>query len=174
MASIASILQNHKRKKGVTNRWIADTAGVSKGTVDRILAGGAKAPRYDTLRDISAALECDMAEFEGIYVLPPEANEPEGEPAPERPGEAAYDDERYFAMMCVYQDQIAELNARHDGEIARLHRWLSVVVIICLSLIAILVGILLIDILNPNIGWIRAHEPAQSARRLAELLRRRL
>lgn len=35
--------------------WIADTAGVSKGTVDRILAGGARTPRYDPLRDISAA-----------------------------------------------------------------------------------------------------------------------
>ena len=153
----------------MTNRWIADTAGVSKGTVDRILAGGAKAPRYDTLRDISAALDCDMAEFEGIYVCPPEAAE--GASASPRPGDAAYEDDRYFAMMCVYQDQIAEMNARHDQEVARLHRWLSVVVVICLSLIAILVGVLLIDLFNPSVGWIRSSQPARTAHRLAEGIR---
>ena len=155
-------------------RWIADIAGVSRDAMDRILTGGARTPRYDPLRDSSAALECDMAEFDGIYVLSPEANPPEGELSPDRPAETAYDDERYFAMMCVYQDQIVELNAWHDGEIARLHRWLSLVVLICLGLIVILVGILLIDLLNPNIGWIRAHQPVQSARRLAEALRWRL
>lgn len=160
--SISGILSEHKRKIGVTNQWIADTAKVSKATVDRVLSGGAKAPRYETLQAIASAVGCTMAEFEGML---PEIEDPQQAPAEPNP-----EDDRFFAMMCMMEDRIADQREQHDAELNRMRKWLSVVVIVCLALVGVLVAILLIDMLNPNVGWIRGVHIEQFAKRLVTAL----
>lgn len=160
--SISGILSEHKRKIGVTNQWIADTAKVSKATVDRVLSGGAKAPRYETLQAIASAVGCSMASIEGMLPEDEEALQPTSESCPEN--------DLFFAMICSLKDQIADQRDRHDAELRHTRKWLIIVVIVCLTLVGVLVTILMIDILNPNVGWIRGARGAEFARRLVAAL----
>ncbi len=162
--SVSGILQEHKRKKGVTNQWIADTARVSKGTVDRIMAGASKSPRHDTLQAIASAVDCGMAEFDGVYVR---TDDVEDEVCTsENPAE----DARYCAMICTMEDRLAEQRDRYDAEIGRMRKWLSIVVAICIALMGILIAILMIDLLNPHIGWFRAVRFGKFAQQIDAIL----
>ena len=69
-------------------------------------------------------------------------------------------------MMCMMEDRIADQREQHDKELMRMRKWLSVVVVVCLALVGVLVAILLIDMLNPNVGWICGVRIEQFVKRL--------
>ena len=46
-----------KRELGLTNLQVAERSGVPLGTVQKVLSGGTRAPRYDTLRALEKAFQ---------------------------------------------------------------------------------------------------------------------
>nr|DAH18691.1 MAG TPA: putative transcriptional regulator [Caudoviricetes sp.] len=173
--SLAEILRSYKRKKGVTNQWIADAANVSRGTVDRLLAGGSKAPRYDTLCNVAAALECPMAELGDVYVAPPE-------PFPDPCADATEADDdgqdgRFYAMICNYEDRLSAMTALYEARLTsqeRAHteyaasitlsyesrlrymrKMLIIAGVICVVLLVGVVAFTIVDLLSGQVGWIR-------------------
>lgn len=176
--SLAEILRSYKRKKGVTNQWIADAANVSRGTVDRLLAGGSKAPRYDTLCNVAAALECPMAELGDVYVAPPEPPEPFPDPcldANESDGDGQ--DGRFYAMICNYEDRLsamtslyearltgqerahteyaASITLSYESRLRYMRKLLIIAGVICVVLLVGVVAFTIVDLLNWQVGWIR-------------------
>ena len=174
--SVSEILRDYKQKKGVNNQWIADTAGVSRGTVDRLLAGGSKSPRYDTLSSIAAALECPMSVLEGVYVAPPEPVPDWNPEAPEEDSEQCSDG-RFYAMVCSYEDRLATLSEQYEARLASQERThteytaaltmsyenrlrymrkaLMFIGIFCIIMLAGVVILAVVDLFNRQVGWIR-------------------
>lgn len=191
--SVSEILRSYKQKKGVNNQWIADTAGVSRGTVDRLLAGGSKSPRYDTLSSIAAALECPMSVLEGVYVAPPEPVPDWSPDAPEDDSKQGSDG-RFYAMVCSYEDRLATLSEQYEARLAsqeRAHtectaaltmsyegrlrymrKTLMIVGIFCMILLVGVVIFTVIDLLNRQVGWIRdARHSGYTVKRTACIIR---
>lgn len=191
--SVSEILRDYKQKKGVNNQWIADTAGVSRGTVDRLLAGGSKSPRYDTLYSIATALDCPMSVLEGVYVAPPEPVPDWNPDAPDDDSEQGSDG-RFYAMVCSYEDRLATLSEQYEARIASqershaeyiaaltvsyegrlryMRKALMIVGIFCMLLLVGFVIFTMIDLINRQVGWIRdTHYSGYAAKRAACIIR---
>lgn len=50
-------IRRRKKETGLTNRMLADRSGVPLGTVQKLMSGATKSPRYETLRALEKALE---------------------------------------------------------------------------------------------------------------------
>lgn len=148
-----------KNSLGMTNQQIADTAKVSKATVDRLLRGDpAAGPSAQTLFDIAAAVgcRCDISP-------PPDADngkDDSSEAAPNTAGLstaqicALYDAQR-ARLFSQYDAQRVQLCAQFNRMLAVQHRWLRFTVTLILVLFFILIAMLAYDAANPSIGWLR-------------------
>ena len=55
----------------------------------------------------------------------------------------------------AHRDEIANLKDEHDRERKYKNKWISWLFSICLTLVVFFVFILVYDVLNPNVGWVR-------------------
>ncbi len=116
-----------------TNQDIADESGLSINTVGQFLRGETKSPSVDTVGPICAALGVSMDEHFGV----------------ESPAE---DDTAEVENLRLQLANAENLNKIYEKELKRknVQNW----VLAAIVLIALLA--LLVDLCNPNVGWIRA------------------
>ena len=134
----------------LTSQQIADKSGVPKSTVDRILRGDTPNPTIQTILDLAAAVDYDPFNVPAPKLAPPPS-----------------DSSPYLQhIISMYERQLADREAAHIREMekherqlnqltAEKNRWIKILAIIVGVLGAGVVAILLIDILNPTVGWIR-------------------
>ena len=60
------IIEEYKRKLGMTTAELAEKSGVPKGTLDKILSGVTKDPKLETLKAIARVLGCSLDDFDDI------------------------------------------------------------------------------------------------------------
>ena len=137
-------LQKLKNECKLTNQQIGELSGLSSTTVQRYLSGTIKDAPIDTISRIIIAMGGNPEEVLGI-----------SPPAPNRSAE-----------IDLYERVIASLKDRHAEELERMRityaerireyrKWVMTLAIIVGFLIIFIMSLLLIDILNPDVGWIR-------------------
>ena len=134
IASIIADINAEKAESGMTNQQIADASGVPKPTVDRVLRGGTDEPRAQTLLDIAAVFDYDL-----IRERQPDSDK----------------DAHARQIADLYEAQIEDLRRQLNIVRAEKARSIRILGWIVAVLVAGIVAILLIDALNPAIGWFR-------------------
>ena len=120
-----------KDAQHLTNQIIADRAGLALNTVSQYLRGESKSASVYTVGPICHALSIDMNAYFGI-----------SPPAPESVSELLRLENK---SLRIQRDQLRKS--------LRMHR---LVTLILLSIVALCVLSLLIDLLSPTLGWFRA------------------
>jgi len=57
------VIEQMKKKQGLTNEDLAKMSGVPKGTIDKITSGVTKDPKLETVKAIARALGCTIDDF---------------------------------------------------------------------------------------------------------------
>ena len=115
-----------KEATGMTNQQIADSAKVSKTTVDRLLRNDpGTSPNAQTLIDIANAVGYQIG-----------GTEPHSE------------------VREIYEEQIKQTEAHYNRMLTLQNRWLRFAVILCLILLVFVIAMLLFDLTHPDTGWI--------------------
>lgn len=121
-----------KDAKGLTSQQLADLSGVSKSTIDRLL-------RNDQPGSINAQTLFDVADAVGYCI-----GGVEEDPAIRR-------------IITVYDARIRQTELDTHRSVKYLKRWNCIFAALCLILFSLIIIVLLIDVMNPNVGWIRDH-----------------
>lgn len=158
-------LRRLKQDSGMTNRQIASSSGVPLGTVNRVMAGHAKNPGYETVSAMRDAMSPDV----------------DSDPPPAAPSDdcnSCHTCPRDMPTGADFQrlsDNFMELNSRaeasfadalaskdrqfdktraiYDGQLKRTQHWLvAVSVFLALQVLALL-ALYIYDISNPTRGW---------------------
>lgn len=158
-------LRRLKQDSGMTNRQIASSSGVPLGTVNRVMAGHAKNPGYETVSAMRDAMSTDV----------------DSDPPPTAPSDdcnSCHTCPRDMPTGADFQrlsDNFMELNSRaeasfadalaskdrqfdktraiYDGQLKRTQHWLvAVSVFLALHVLALL-ALYIYDISNPTRGW---------------------
>lgn len=149
--TVTDIIDGIIQKKnliGMTNQQLADASGVPKPTIDRILRHDTTNPSMQTVLDLAAAVGFSFS------------NHPE--PAPALPSEEGIRDPMVIHMINVYEargqkyeERIKRTTAHFNMLLAEKNRWLKFSITMNLVLVVFLVFIIIIDVIYPDIGWIR-------------------
>lgn len=115
-----------KEATGMTNQQIADSAKVSKTTVDRLL-------RNDPGTSPNAQTLIDVANVVGYQIG---GTEPHSE------------------VREIYEEQIKQTEAHYNRMLTLQNRWLRFAVLLCLILLVFVIAMLLFDVTHPDTGWI--------------------
>lgn len=154
-------LRKLKQASGMTNQQIADASGIPLGTVNRVMSGQTRNPTTDTATAIRDALEGATAEV-------PQPDEPE-QPTVDTCHACPRDmptRQDYAQMSASYQQLLQRIEERFRAaldsrdkqfaaERAVYTRWLRVLAIACAALVLFVMLLLVIDITNPHVGWVR-------------------
>ena len=115
-----------KEATGMTNQQIADSAKVSKTTVDRLLRNDpGTSPNAQTLIDVANAVGYQIG-----------GTEPHSE------------------VREIYEEQIKQTEAHYNRMLTLQNRWLRFAVLLCLILLVFVIAMLLFDVTHPDTGWI--------------------
>lgn len=137
-----------KNVNGMTNQQLADASGVPKTTVDRVLRRETPNPSMQTVLDLAAAVGYSFS------------NHPEQAPA--GPAEVGIKDPMMLHIISVYEtrgrayeERIKRVTAHFNMLLTEKNRWIKFSMILNIVLVVFLVGILIFDVLHPDVGWIR-------------------
>lgn len=131
-------INTQKTAVGMTNQQIADASGVPKSTVDRILGKRTENPTMQVILDIAGAVGYDM-----------------GGNARPAPADDLTDNPYVREIIAMYKQQIADLKLQHNRVTAEKDRWIQTLAAILAIMGAGAVTILLLDMTNPEFGWIQ-------------------
>lgn len=135
-ARIQAIIKAKDAQK-LTNQQLADMCDISESTVSRTLAKKT-AP---TLYTISV-----IEEFLGI------TEKPVDDPIVEKLTEEDPLIGRYLDML---EDRISRMRGHYNMLLAEKNRWIKLLFVLTIILAVTLVTFLVLDILHPDIGWMR-------------------
>ena len=139
--NVCDIIDGINAKKnavGMTNQQVSDASGVPKSTVDRVLSKRTENPTMQVILDIAGAVGYEMG-------------------GASRPGSAedCTDNPYVREIISMYKHQIADLKLQHNRVTAEKDRWIQTLAAILAIMGAGAVTILLLDMTNPEFGWIR-------------------
>ena len=136
-----------KRELGMTAQQLADSSGVPKSTIDRIIRQDTPNPTLQTVLDLAAAVGYTFS------------NHPEHDSVPTATG---LRDPMIQHMIAVYEkrdqryeEQLKANTAHYNRLLAEKNRWLKCSMMINIILVALVCFVLILDVLHPDIGWIR-------------------
>lgn len=139
-----------KNEMGMTNQQLADSSGVPKSTIDRILGGRTENPSLQNILDLANAVGY---EFSRTPAMPP---------APIVPGDST------AQMRAIYEDRIKAYerlivrDQRHNNMLlAEKNRWIKVSLALNIILVIFIIGVLIYDITHLDVGWVRHNELSQ-------------
>ena len=132
-------IRSEKKRQGLSDTQLADMCDLSHSTVSRAFSGKTEPSEY-TLNAMETAL--------GTGSAPPESADQEDMTLRQY---QALMENRIARMRAFYNMLLAE----KDRAIAEKRRW--IIFLVCFSVMVILLSFALvaIDIMSPNIGWIR-------------------
>lgn len=133
---VSDKLNELRKKKGLTNQQIADMCNLSLSTVTKVMSGETKDPTLTTLKAITDVLGVTL---DYLYIEEVESNNTKQVSA-----------ETFNLML-----------REKNHEIEKAHSEKRALFIVIIALIAVLVGMILLDALNGRVGWIRYTETAE-------------
>lgn len=127
-----------KAAVGMTNQQVADASGVPKSTVDRVLSKRTDNPTMQVILDIAGAVGYELG----------------GTSRSGRTDDLT-DNPYVREIITMYKHQIADLKLQHNRVTAEKDRWIQALAAILAIMGAGAITILLLDMTNPEFGWIR-------------------
>ena len=147
--SVIDGINARKAAVNMTNQQISDASGVPKSTVDRVLRKGTENPTMQVILDIAGAVGYDFGSIQSRDV---ETDSP------------------YIRhIISMYESQLAAQERHYNTVTAEKNRWIRLLAIIVGILGTGIIVILLIDILNPTVGWFRREIAYQSGTGLKDI-----
>ena len=155
-------LKKMKEERDLTYQQIADRSGVPLSTVHRVVEGQAKNPGYETMTAIREVLE-GGAEASQQPDSQSEQAKVECHACPrDMPTR-----QEYAQMSAAYQELLRRAEdtfrtalenkeAQFAAERANYSRWIRALAIAFGVMVLFVMLLLIIDITNPNVGWVRA------------------
>lgn len=158
-------LRRLKQDSGMTNRQIASSSGVPLGTVNRVMAGHAKNPGYETVSAMRDAMSPDVDsdpppaapsdDFNSCHTCPRDM--PTGadfQRLSDNFMELNSRAEASFADALASKDrQFDKTRAIYDGQLKRTQHWLVAVSVFLALQVLTLLALYIYDISNPTRGW---------------------
>lgn len=143
VSKIIDGINKKKAEMNISNQTIADASGVPKSTVDRILRKDTENPSAQNILDIAAAVGYRIG---GDIEKPPF-------PADEKLVEyiMQLNDDRISRMRAGHNQVLAE----KDRRIENYEKYIHGLIIAVILLVAIIILMLVVDVIHPDIGWIR-------------------
>lgn len=145
---IGKALKTLKTSADLTGQEWANISGIPYGTISRVLSGDSPNPGFhcvsNMVRSAHVSLDDFYDELYGMHHLPKSAAEPMP-PLPE-PTAAEPIPVPVYERMISYRDDIIQSK----------DRWIRILAISLAIVIAFIMLVLLIDILNPTVGWFRS------------------
>lgn len=138
ISDIIDGLNARKAATGLTNQQISDESKVPKSTVDKILSGRVDNPTIKTLLDIAGAVGYNLG----------------GQPGSAESADG-YDSPYIRHIIAMYESQLAAQERQYNRATAEKDRWIRTLAVIIAILGAGIFSVLLIDMTNPEFGWIR-------------------
>ena len=133
-------IRTEKLRQGLSDTQLADMCDLSHSTVSRAFSGKTEPSEY-TLNAMETAL--------GTGSAPPEA--------------AGQEDMTLRQYQALMENRIARMRAFYnmllaekDRAIAEKRRWVIFLVCLSISILLLSFALIAIDVMSPNIGWIRA------------------
>ena len=161
MNTVIAQLKKRKEELGLTNKELSTLSGVPYGTVCRVLSKMDGTPNLQTLKDLAQALNVSIDGAIGLGTGQ-ESAEQSGEQGAHTSSEdvAAEDsraDPKIIKTIISSYDALLEERQRmldaKDMALASKEKWLVRLFITCCTLVGIIVGILIFDLVNPSIGF---------------------
>lgn len=122
---ISNQLKLLKERRKLTNQQLSDLSGVPIGTINRIMAGQTDNPSFQTVCDIVMAMDGSLDELVGIK-------------------------EETLQEKKAANKEIIQL---YESMLANKEKWMHRLFVCCCILIAVLIGIVIFDLTNPQIGF---------------------
>ena len=132
-------IRTEKLRQGLSDTQLADMCDLSHSTVSRAFSGKTEPSEY-TLNAMETAL--------GTGSAPPEAADQEDITLRQY---QALMENRIARMRAFYNMLLAE----KDRAIAEKRRWVIFLVCLSISILLLSFALIAIDVMSPNIGWIR-------------------
>lgn len=163
---IAGKIKEMKIRSGMTNQQVADKSGVPIGTVNRVMADQVQNPNFETISAIVMALGGSIDEIVGhAPTIPPAENAAELEKlsqaeqiVPQEQLQRKESPTDYLSSDLVrgYEmllDERLKVIAAKNQLIEEKNQWIKRLFILCCILVAVIIGILIFDMANPNLGF---------------------
>ena len=122
---ISNQLKLLKERRKLTNQQLSDLSGVPIGTINRIMAGQTDNPSFQTVCDIVMAMDGSLDELVGIK-------------------EETYQEKKTANKEIIHL---------YESMLANKEKWMHRLFICCCILMAVLIGIVIFDLTNPQIGF---------------------
>lgn len=68
-SNCAKKINELRKKKNLTSEQLAELSNVPKGTLDKILNGTTKDPKFETLKSLARALNCTLNDFDDVNTI---------------------------------------------------------------------------------------------------------
>ena len=133
---------------GMTNQQFSDASGVPKATIERIKRGDTTNPTMQTILDMAAAVGYSFSNH-------PDTIAPIPEDSKIRDPMTLHMIDYYERRGIAYEERIKRITAHFNMLLAEKNRWIKFSLVLNIILIVFLVSILIVDILHPDIGWVR-------------------
>ena len=165
---IAGKIKEMKLRSGMTNQQVADLSGVPIGTVNRVMSDQVQNPNFETISAIVMALGGSIDEIVGHT---PTSAATEGAVESEKPNlskkiipqkqlqpkestsdYASSDLIRGYEMLLEERQKVI---VAKNQLIEEKNQWIKRLFILCGILVALTIGILILDLANPNLGFFR-------------------
>ena len=164
---IAGKVKEMKIRSGLTNKQISEISGVPLATVHRVMADQVRNPTFETISAIVTALGGSIDELIGhtptftIEETTMEAQLKQIE-SPDQQNQFQQEQRQFDRMtdesIRVYEMLLAERATVIEGKnkiIEEKDLWIKRLFVISCVLVGIIVAVLVIDLLNPAMGFIR-------------------
>ena len=148
----------------MTNQQLSDASNVPKPTIERIKRGDTPNPTIQTVLDLAAAVGYSFSNH-------PETVAPVPDDKIKDPM-TIHMISIYEKRGMAYEERIKRITAHFNMLLAEKNRWIKFLLCMNLILIVFLVSILIVDILHPDIGWVREQLAQYSSRSAGDFVLR--
>lgn len=174
-------IEQRRIERNMTVKQLSTISGIPEATYSNILKGRSKNPSFDTVRALALAVEMSLDEVissiddDKSPSMPPDLQKINQEPATTQELDKAMgilmrlmerNNETYTEALCTRNEEFERALTSKDTQFERereslletIHnkdKWIRWEFTLMCLLIAFICIILLIDVLHPDIGWIR-------------------
>lgn len=174
-------IESKRIELGLSIKQLSEKSGVPESTYSNIISGRSQNPSYDRLRILAVSVDLSPVEF--MDAIDGGKNTPETDSLQKEVGKVAtgYDldyladtfvrvndqfandfriatqsrNEEFQRALRSKDEQFERERETYLATIASKDRWIKTLFITCLVLGGFICSMLLIDVLNPNVGWFR-------------------
>ncbi len=144
VAEVVNGIKALQAELGWTNQQLADSANVPLSSVNRILRGETPNPTAQTILDLPHAVGYQFGQDTHLPPLSVTGST-----------DAAHTIAAYQHQCALYERTMTRDEVAHNRLIAEKNRWLKLSLLLNIILVAFIIGILLYDIANTDVGWVR-------------------